>query len=103
MLISPLPRVGRRISSSASLSRRPSGYYLPITSYGTILAKRPSRFSIISPHVHFTPYHFTPHSFHPTFISPHIHFTPPLSNQIRLRLITIATQFQSFNYQLPIR
>ena len=42
---------------------------------------------ILSPHVHFTPrsfhptfisshVHFTPRSFHPTFISPHVHFTP---------------------------
>ena len=41
----------------------------------------------ISPHFHFTPHsfhptfisphvHFTPHSFHPMFISPHVHFTP---------------------------
>ena len=35
-LISLLPRGGRRICSSAFLSRRPSGYYLPITSDGTI-------------------------------------------------------------------
>ena len=31
-LISPLPRGGCRISSSAFLSRRPFGYYLPIAS-----------------------------------------------------------------------
>ena len=48
---------------------------------------RYNRFSIISPHVHFTPrsfhptfisphVHFTPRSFHPKFISPHVHFTP---------------------------
>ena len=36
--ISPIPRGGRRISSSAFLSRRPVGYYLPIASYGTIFA-----------------------------------------------------------------
>ena len=39
-LISPLPRGGRRISSSAFLSRRPFGYYLPIASYGTIFAAK---------------------------------------------------------------
>ena len=39
-LISPLPRGGPRISSSAFLSRRPSGYYLPIASYGTIFAAK---------------------------------------------------------------
>ena len=33
-LISPLQRGGRRISSSAFLSRHPFGYYLPIASYG---------------------------------------------------------------------
>ena len=37
-LISPLPRGGRRISSSAFQSRRPFGYYLPKASYGTIFA-----------------------------------------------------------------
>ena len=39
-LISPLPRGGRRISSSAFVSRRPFGYYLPIASYGTIFAAK---------------------------------------------------------------
>ena len=39
-LISPLPRGGRRISSSAFLSRRPFGYNLPIASYGTIFAAK---------------------------------------------------------------
>ena len=39
-LISPLPRGGRRISSSTFLSRRPFGYYLPIASYGTIFAAK---------------------------------------------------------------
>ena len=39
-LISPSPRGGRRISSSAFLSRRPFGYYLPIASYGTIFAAK---------------------------------------------------------------
>ena len=39
-LISPLPRGGRRISSSAFLSRRLFGYYLPIASYGTIFAAK---------------------------------------------------------------
>ena len=39
-LISPLPQGGRRISSSAFLSRRPFGYYLPIASYGTIFAAK---------------------------------------------------------------
>ena len=39
-LISPLPRGGRRIGSSAFLSRRPFGYYLPIASYGTIFAAK---------------------------------------------------------------
>ena len=39
-LISPLPRVERRISSSDFLSRRPFGYYLPIASYGTIFAAK---------------------------------------------------------------
>ena len=38
--ISPIPRGGRRISSSAFLSRRPFGYYLPIASYGTIFAAK---------------------------------------------------------------
>ena len=37
-LISPLPRGGRRISSSAFLSRCTSGYYLPIARNGTIFA-----------------------------------------------------------------
>ena len=37
---SPLPRGGRRISSSALLSRRPFGYYLPIACYGTIFAAK---------------------------------------------------------------
>ena len=36
-LISPIPRGGRQISSSAFLSRRPFGYYLPTASYDTIL------------------------------------------------------------------
>ena len=39
-LISPLPRGGRRICRSAFLSRRPFGYYLPITSYVTIFATK---------------------------------------------------------------
>ena len=39
-LISPIPRGGRRISSSASLSRRPFGYYLPIAGRGTIVAAK---------------------------------------------------------------
>ena len=39
-LISPLPRGGRRISSSAFLSRHLFGYYLPIESYGTIFAAK---------------------------------------------------------------
>ena len=39
-LISPLPRAGRRISSSAFLGWRPFGYYLPIASYGTIFAAK---------------------------------------------------------------
>ena len=40
-LISPLLRGGRRrISSSAFLSRRTFGYYLPIGSYGTISAAK---------------------------------------------------------------
>ena len=39
-LISPIPRGGRRIGSSAFLSRRPFGYYLPIASYGTIFAAK---------------------------------------------------------------
>ena len=39
-LISPLPRGGRRISSSAFLSRCPFGNYLPIVSYGTIFAAK---------------------------------------------------------------
>ena len=40
-LISPLPRGGRRMSSSAFLSRRPFfGYYLPIASYGIIFAAK---------------------------------------------------------------
>ena len=34
------PRGGRRISSSAFLSRRPFGYYLPIASYGIIFAAK---------------------------------------------------------------
>ena len=37
------PRSGRRVSSSAFLSRRPFGYYLPIGSYGTILGTKLSR------------------------------------------------------------
>ena len=37
---SPIPRGRRRISSSAFLSRRPSGYHLPIASYGTIFAAK---------------------------------------------------------------
>ena len=36
MLISPILRGGRRISSSSFLSRCPSRYYLPVASYGTI-------------------------------------------------------------------
>ena len=50
---------------------------------------------IISPHVISPQVHFTPGSFHPRFISPHVHFTPHLNYQMRLRLITKATQFQS--------
>ena len=50
---------------------------------------------IISPHVISPHIHFTPGSFHPKFISPHVHFTLHLNYQIRLRLITAATQFQS--------
>ena len=38
--ISPIPRGGRRISSSAFVSRRPFGYYLPLASYGTIYAAK---------------------------------------------------------------
>ena len=38
--ISPIPLGGRRISSSAFLSRRLLGYYLPIASYGTIFAAK---------------------------------------------------------------
>ena len=38
--IFPIPRGGRRISSSAFVSRRPFGYYLPIASYGTITAAK---------------------------------------------------------------
>ena len=38
--ISPIPRAGRRISSSAFLRRRAFGYYLPIASYGTIFAAK---------------------------------------------------------------
>ena len=40
LFISPLPRGGRRISSSAFLSRHPFGYYLPIASHGTIFAAK---------------------------------------------------------------
>ena len=36
----PLHRGGRRIGSSAFLSRRTFGYYLPIASYGTIFAAK---------------------------------------------------------------
>ena len=40
-LISPIPwKGGRRIDSSAFLSRRFFGYHLPITSYGTIFAAK---------------------------------------------------------------
>ena len=39
--ISPIPRVGHRISSSAFLSQHPFGYYLPIASYGTALTTTP--------------------------------------------------------------
>ena len=39
-LTSQFPRGGRRISSSAFLSQRPFGYYLPIASYGTIFAAK---------------------------------------------------------------
>ena len=48
---------------------------------------------IISPHVISPHVHFTPGSFHPTFISPHVRFTPHLNYKMRLRLMTIATQF----------
>ena len=39
-MFSPIPRGGRRVSSSAFLSRRPFGYYLPLASYGTIFAAK---------------------------------------------------------------
>ena len=35
-------------------------------------------------------------SFHPRIISPHVHFTPHLNCQMRLRLITKATQIPVF-------
>ena len=50
---------------------------------------------IMSPHIISPQVHFTPNSFHTTFISPQIDFTPHLNYQMRLRLITKATQFQS--------
>ena len=51
--------------------------------------------TFISPQIY-----FTTRSFHPTFISlqihfTQVHFTPHLNYQMRLRLMTIAIQFQS--------
>ena len=37
---SPITLGGRRISSSAFLSRRPFRYYLPLASYGTMFAAK---------------------------------------------------------------
>ena len=47
----------------------------------------------LSPQNHFTPYHFTRRSFHPTFISPQVHFTPH-----SFHLTFISTHFHSPPY-----
>ena len=58
-------------------------------------------FSIISPHVHFTPYQFTPHSFHPRFISPQVHFTP---RSFHPKFISPHIHFTPhLNYQMRLR